>query len=32
VGTRGRVQVGMVADLTLFNPKTVAAHATYEAG
>jgi hypothetical protein len=22
----------MVADLTLFNPKTVAAHATYEAG
>ena len=29
---RGRVQVGKVADLTLFDPKTVAAHATYKVG
>ncbi len=29
---RGRVQVGKVADLTLFNPETVAARATYKAG
>jgi len=29
---RGRVQVGKVADLTLFNPKTVKANATYKAG
>ena len=29
---RGRVQVGKVADLTLFNPDTVAARATYKAG
>jgi hypothetical protein len=29
---RGRVQVGMVADLTLFNPDTVAPRATYRAG
>jgi len=29
---RGRVQVGKVADLTLFDPKTVAARATYKAG
>ena len=29
---RGRVQVGKVADLTLFDPKTVAARATYKEG
>lgn len=29
---RGRVQVGKIADLTLFDPKTVADHATYKAG
>ena len=29
---RGRVQVGKVADLTLFNPTTVRANATYKAG
>jgi len=29
---RGRVQVGKVADLTLFNPSTVAARATYKVG
>ncbi|HRD64775.1 MAG TPA: amidohydrolase family protein [Candidatus Competibacter sp.] len=29
---RGRVQVGKVADLTLFDPKTVAARATYKDG
>lgn len=29
---RGRVQVGKIADLTLFNPKTVKATATYKAG
>jgi len=29
---RGRVQVGKVADLTLFNPETVEARATYKAG
>jgi len=29
---RGRVQVGRIADLTLFNPKTVKANATYKAG
>jgi len=29
---RGRVQVGKIADLTLFNPKTVAARATYKNG
>lgn len=29
---RGRVQVGKVADLTLFNPKTVAPNATFKAG
>ncbi|MDP4745018.1 MAG: amidohydrolase family protein [Porticoccaceae bacterium] len=29
---RGRVQVGMVADLTLFDPDTVAPRATYKAG
>jgi len=29
---RGRVQVGKVADLTLFNPDTVAARATYKEG
>jgi len=29
---RGRVQVGKIADLTLFDPETVAARATYKAG
>jgi len=29
---RGRVQVGKVADLTLFNPKTVKANASYKSG
>jgi len=29
---RGRVQVGKVADLTLFDPETVAPRATYKAG
>lgn len=29
---RGRVQIGKVADLTLFDPKTVATHATYKEG
>lgn len=29
---RGRVQVGKVADLTLFDPKTVTDNATYKAG
>jgi cytosine/adenosine deaminase-related metal-dependent hydrolase len=29
---RGRVQVGKVADLTLFDPKTVAPRASYKAG
>ena len=29
---RGRVQVGKVADLTLFDPSTVAARATYKEG
>lgn len=29
---RGRVQVGKIADLTLFNPKTVKANATYKSG
>jgi len=29
---RGRVQVGKIADLTLFDPKTVAGRATYKAG
>ena len=29
---RGRVQVGKVADLTLFDPDTVTDHATYKAG
>jgi len=29
---RGRVQVGKIADLTLFNPETVRANATYKAG
>ncbi|HSR60544.1 MAG TPA: amidohydrolase family protein [Robiginitalea sp.] len=29
---RGRVQVGKVADLTLFNPNTVTARATYKIG
>jgi len=29
---RGRVQVGKIADLTLFNPQTVKANATYKAG
>jgi len=29
---RGRVQVGKVADLTLFDPKTVASRATYKDG
>ncbi len=29
---RGRVQVGEVADLTLFDPSTVAARATYKEG
>jgi len=29
---RGRVQVGKIADLTLFDPKTVTDHATYKAG
>jgi len=29
---RGRVQVGKIADLTLFDPKTVKANATYKAG
>jgi len=29
---RGRVQVGMVADLTLFDPKKVASRSTYKAG
>jgi hypothetical protein len=29
---RGRVQVGMIADLTLFNAETVAPRATYKAG
>lgn len=29
---RGRVQVGKIADLTLFNPDTVAPRATYKAG
>jgi len=29
---RGRVQVGKIADLTLFNPETVKANATYKAG
>lgn len=29
---RGRVQVGKIADLTLFNPNTVAARATYKKG
>jgi N-acyl-D-amino-acid deacylase len=29
---RGRVQVGKVADLTLFDPKTVAARSTYKEG
>ncbi len=29
---RGRVQVGKIADLTLFNPKTVKANASYKAG
>jgi hypothetical protein len=29
---RGRVQVGKIADLSLFDPKTVTDHATYKAG
>jgi N-acyl-D-amino-acid deacylase len=29
---RGRVQVSKIADLTLFDPKTVTDHATYKAG
>lgn len=29
---RGRIQVGKVADLTLFDPKTVAARSTYKEG
>ena len=29
---RGRVQVGKIADLTLFNPDTVATNATYDLG
>jgi hypothetical protein len=29
---RGRVQVGMIADLALFDPDTVAARASYKAG
>lgn len=29
---RGRVQVGKIADLTLFNPQTVKTNATYKAG
>jgi len=29
---RGRVQVGKIADLTLFDPKTVRANASYKAG
>jgi len=29
---RGRVQVGKIADLTLFNPQTVGARATYKTG
>lgn len=29
---RGRVQVGKIADLTLFNPKTVKANASYKLG
>jgi N-acyl-D-aspartate/D-glutamate deacylase len=29
---RGRVQVGKIADLTLFDPKTVTDNATYKAG
>lgn len=29
---RGRVQVGKIADLTLFDPKTVAARSTYKEG
>lgn len=29
---RGRVQIGKVADLTLFDPETVAARATYKSG
>jgi len=29
---RGRVQVGKIADLTLFNPKTVKANSTYKLG
>jgi hypothetical protein len=29
---RGRLQEGMVADITIFDPKTVTEHATYKAG
>jgi N-acyl-D-glutamate deacylase len=29
---RGRVQAGMVADLTLFNPETVAGRSTFKTG
>jgi len=29
---RGRVQVGKVADLTLFDPAKIASHSTYKAG
>lgn len=29
---RGRLQEGMVADITIFNPETVTDHATYKAG
>ncbi|SCY69753.1 amidohydrolase family protein [Desulfoluna spongiiphila] len=29
---RGRMQVGMVADITLFNPETITDNATYEKG
>ncbi len=31
-GELGRVQVGKIADLSLFDPKTVTDHATYKAG